>query len=111
MSTTNQKISTLNQFVYLRLPDQICNRNAESQPNRRYERDEVLVIVHADHTYELFSQPISQAQTISPLQHTSWSRRNTEEADSDDCGEKIGGLEEGQQWQLLRRLRIRVLQY
>ncbi|CAN7048132.1 unnamed protein product, partial [Brassica rapa subsp. trilocularis] len=36
-----------------------------SQPNRRYERDEVLVVVHADHPYELFSQPISQAQTIS----------------------------------------------
>ncbi|CAN6990210.1 unnamed protein product [Brassica rapa subsp. trilocularis] len=69
-----------------------------SQPNRQYERDEVLVVVHADHTYELFSQPISQAQTISPSQHTSRSRRNAEEADSGDCGEKIGGLEEDRQW-------------
>lgn len=58
------------------------------------------MVVHANHTYDLFSQPISQAHTISPLQRTSRSQRNTEEADSDDCGEKIGGLEEDRQWQL-----------
>ena len=42
-------------------------------------------------------QPISQAKTISPLQHTSRSRRNAEEAYNSDCGKKIGGLEEGEQ--------------
>ncbi|CAN7073529.1 unnamed protein product, partial [Brassica oleracea var. botrytis] len=52
-----------------------------SQPNRGYERDEALVVVHADHTYELFSQPISQAQTISPLQRTTRSQKNAEEVD------------------------------
>ncbi|WZZ27899.1 hypothetical protein YC2023_011300 [Brassica napus] len=53
----------------------------QSQHNRGYERDEALVVVHADHTYELFSQPISQAQTISPLQRTTRSQRNAEEVD------------------------------
>ncbi|CAG7900798.1 unnamed protein product [Brassica rapa] len=81
------------------------------QPNRRYKRDEVLVVVHADHPYKLFSQPISQAQTIFPSQRTSRSRRNEEEADSGDCGEKIGGLEEDRQWRLLRWWRKWVLQY
>ncbi|CAN6917671.1 unnamed protein product, partial [Brassica oleracea] len=49
--------------------------------NRGYERDDALVVFHADHTYELFSQPISQAQTISPLQRTTRSQRNAEEVD------------------------------
>ncbi|KAG5377876.1 hypothetical protein IGI04_025718 [Brassica rapa subsp. trilocularis] len=69
MSTGTEKSSILNQFVYISLPERVCEENLQSynrsQPNRRYERDEVLVVVHADHPYELFSQPISQAQTIS----------------------------------------------
>ncbi|CAN6808746.1 unnamed protein product [Brassica oleracea] len=50
-----------------------------------------MVIVHADHTYELFSQPISQAEAISPLQRTSRSRRNAEEADRGDWERKLVG--------------------
>ncbi|KAG5385395.1 hypothetical protein IGI04_036865 [Brassica rapa subsp. trilocularis] len=59
--------------------------------------DEAMVVVHADHTYELFSQPISQAEAIFPLQRTSRSQRNAEEADNGDWGEKINGLEKGEQ--------------
>ncbi|CAN7001543.1 unnamed protein product [Brassica oleracea var. botrytis] len=89
MSTTNREKFNPKS---IRLPHLTRSKNLQyykiSQRNCRYERDEALVVVHADHTYELFSQPISQAQTISLLQRTSRSRRNAEEADCGDCGEK-----------------------